>query len=293
MLSKLLTLALVAASLTAVPADPAYQVLVFSKTAGFRHDSIPAGVQAIRDLGAAGNFTVTATEDAGAFTDLSGYEAVVFLNTTGDVLDDTQQAAFQAYVDGGGGYVGVHAAADTEYGWPYYEKLAGAYFRSHPAIQQATVRTEDRAHPATAHLGPAWTRTDEWYNYRANPRPSVHVLQSLDEATYSGGDMGDHPITWCHPQGQGRAFYTGLGHTIESYADPAFRNVLLGGIRYAAGVAKADCRPENGYTPLYNGSTTGWSQAGPGSFANADATLTSQGGMGLLWYSARSSARTR
>ncbi|MEV0831276.1 ThuA domain-containing protein [Nonomuraea rubra] len=287
MLSKLLTLALVAASLTAVPADPAYQVLVFSKTAGFRHDSIPAGVQAIRDLGAAGNFTVTATEDAGAFTNLSGYEAVVFLNTTGDVLDDIQQAAFQAYVDGGGGYVGVHAAADTEYGWPYYEKLAGAYFRSHPAIQQATVRTEDRAHPATAHLGPAWTRTDEWYNYRTNPRPSVHVLQSLDEATYSGGDMGDHPITWCHPQGQGRAFYTGLGHTVESYADPAFRNVLLGGIRYAAGVAKADCRPENGYTPLYDGSTAGWSQVGPGSFANADATLTSQGGMGLFWYSAR------
>ncbi|TYB56555.1 DUF1080 domain-containing protein [Nonomuraea sp. PA05] len=287
MLSKLLSLTLVAASLTAVPANPAYQVLVFSKTAGFRHDAIPAGIQAIRDLGAANNFTVTATEDAGAFTNLSGYEAVVFLNTTGDVLNDTQQAAFQQYVDGGGGYVGVHAAADTEYDWPYYGRLAGAYFKSHPAIQQATVRTEDRAHPATAHLGPAWTRTDEWYNYRVGPRTSVRVLQSLDETTYSGGDMGDHPITWCHPQGQGRAFYTGLGHTIESYADPAFRGVLLGGIRYAAGTAKADCRPETGYTPIYNGSTSGWSQAGPGGFANADATLTSQGGMGLLWYSAR------
>uniref|UniRef100_UPI0037C520B6 ThuA domain-containing protein n=1 Tax=Nonomuraea gerenzanensis TaxID=93944 RepID=UPI0037C520B6 len=286
-MSKLLTLTLVAATLTATPAEPAYDVLVFSKTAGFRHDAIPAGIQAVRDLGAANDFTVTATEDAGAFTDLAGYEAVVFLNTTGDVLDDTQQAAFQSYVDGGGGYVGVHSAADTEYDWAYYGRLVGAYFKNHPAIQPATVRTEDRAHPATAHLGPAWTRTDEWYNYRANPRASVHVLQSLDEATYSGGDMGgDHPITWCHPQERGRAFYTGLGHTIESYADPAFRNVLLGGIRYAAGVAQADCRPENGYSALYDGSTAGWSQAGPGGFAEADATLTSQGGLGLLWYSA-------
>ncbi|MEV1004565.1 ThuA domain-containing protein [Nonomuraea sp. NPDC050202] len=287
MLHRLLTLALVAASLTAVPADPAFDVLVFSKTAGFRHDSIPAGIQAVRDLGAAHGFTVTATEDARAFADLSGYEAVIFLNTTGDVLDPTQQAAFQTYIDTGGGYAGVHAAADTEYDWSYYQQLTGAPFASHPAIQQATVRTEDRAHPATAHLTPAWTRTDEWYNYRTNPRPSVHVLQTLDEATYSGGDMGDHPITWCHPQAQGRAFYTGLGHTTESYTDPAFRNVLLGGIRYAAGAAHADCRPEHGYTPLYNGSTSGWSQAGPGSFTNTDATLTSQGGMGLYWYSAK------
>ncbi|MFB4285974.1 ThuA domain-containing protein, partial [Nonomuraea sp. MTCD27] len=281
--------ALVAAGLTAVPVDPAYQVLVFSKTAGFRHDSIPAGLQAIRDLGAAGGFTVTATEDATAFTsaNLAGYEAVVFLNTTGDVLDDTQQTAFQSYIDQGGGYVGVHAAADTEYDWPYYGELAGAYFKNHPAIQQATVRNQDRAHPATAHLGPTWSRTDEWYNYRTNPRPAVRVLQTLDEASYSGGDMGDHPITWCHPQGRGRAFYTGLGHTAESYTDPAFRTQLLGGIRYAAGTAKADCRPENGYTTLYNGSTTGWSQAGPGSFANTDATLTSQGGLGMFWYEAK------
>ncbi|GAA4070895.1 hypothetical protein GCM10022248_44100 [Nonomuraea soli] len=286
MLNKILPLALLAGFMTIAP-DPAYQVLVFSKTAGFRHDSIPAGIQAIRDLGAANNFTVTATEDASVFSNLSPYKAVVFLSTTGDVLNDSQQAAFQSYVDGGGGYVGVHAAADTEYGWPYYEKLAGAYFKSHPHIQQATVRSEDRAHAATAHLGQAWSRTDEWYNYRTNPRPGVKVLQTLDESSYSGGDMGDHPITWCHPQGNGRSFYTGLGHTIESYADQNFRRLLLGGIRYAAGFAKADCRPETGYTTLYNGSTTGWSQAGPGSFANADATLTSQGGMGLLWYQAR------
>ncbi|GAA3816640.1 hypothetical protein GCM10022226_41630 [Sphaerisporangium flaviroseum] len=285
--------ALVAAAAALFPTTAgaaAYQVLVFSKTAGFRHDSIPAGVQAIRDLAAGGGFTVTATEDGGAITtaNLARYQAVVFLNTTGDLLDETQQTALRSYVDGGGGFVGVHAAADAEYGWPYYGQLVGAWFASHPSIQQATVRTGDRAHAATAHLGTTWSRTDEWYNYRANPRSAVHVLQSLDEGSYGGGTMnGDHPITWCHPQGAGRSFYTGLGHTQESYADPAFRSLLLGGIAYAAGAVKADCRPENGYTPIYNGSTSGWSQAGPGSFANVDATLTSRDGLGMLWYSTK------
>ncbi|MCI3223264.1 ThuA domain-containing protein [Streptomyces sp. NP-1717] len=232
-------------------ADP-YEVLVFSKTAGFRHDSIPVGIETIRDLGAAGEFTVTATEDSGAFTtaNLADYEAVVFLSTTGDVLDGAQQTALKSYVDGGGGYVGVHAAADTEYGWPEYEGLVGAWFKSHPAIQQATIENEDRTHPATSHLDPTWTRTDEWYNYRTNPRENVRVLQSLDESTYNGGEMGDdHPITWCDEQAAGRSFYTGLGHTRESYADPAFRQVLLGGIRYAAGAVDADCSPGGGEDP--------------------------------------------
>ncbi|MDH2430918.1 ThuA domain-containing protein, partial [Sphaerisporangium sp. TRM90804] len=278
------------AMVTAVPAQAAaFKVLVFSKTAGFRHDSIPAGVQAIRELGTANDFTVDTSEDAGVFTtgNLAQYKAVVFLSTTGDVLNSSQQTAFQSFVDGGGGYVGVHAAADTEYDWPYYGQLVGAWFASHPAIQQATVRTEDRAHAATSHLSPSWTRTDEWYNYRTNPRSTTRVLQNLNESSYSGGTMGDHPITWCHPQASGRSFYTGLGHTQASFTDAAFRTLLLGGIRYAAGVAKADCRPENGYTSLYNGSTSGWSQAGPGSFTNSDGTLSSQGGMGMLWYSAK------
>ncbi|MFC7308176.1 ThuA domain-containing protein [Streptomyces monticola] len=271
-------------------ADPAYKVLVFSETAGFRHDSIPTGIQTIRDLGAANNFTVTATEDSSAFTasNLAQFKSVIFLNTTGDVLDPAQQTALASYVDGGGGYVGVHAAADTEYDWPYYGQLVGAYFSSHPAIQQVTVKTENRAHAATAGIGPAWSRTDELYNYRSNPRSQVRVLQTLDESTYSGGTMGaDHPITWCHTQGTGRSFYTGLGHTIASYAEPQFRQLLLGGIRWAAGTTKADCRPETGYTTLYNGSTSGWSQAGPGGFTNADATLKSTGGLGMLWYSAK------
>ncbi|MEU5942324.1 ThuA domain-containing protein [Micromonospora sp. NPDC047548] len=286
-------LAAIACTAPATPAsaaDAPYDVLVFSKTAGFRHDSIAVGTQAIRDLGAANNFTVTATEDAAAFTtaNLARYEAVVFLNTTGDVLDAGQQTAFESYIGSGGGFVGVHAAADTEYGWSFYGNLVGAYFASHPAIQQANVKVENRAHPASAHLPQTWTRTDEWYNYQTNARSTARVLATLDESSYSGGGMGaDHPHSWCKTYSGGRAFYTGGGHTQASYAEPAFRAHLLGGIRYAAGRAKADCRPETGYTTLYNGSTTGWSQAGPGSFTNSDATLTSVGGMGLYWYSAK------
>jgi type 1 glutamine amidotransferase len=230
------------ASVSATP----YQVLVFSKTAGFRHDSIPAGIQAIRELGNANGFTVTATEDSAVFTtsQLAAYRAVVFLSTTGDVLNAAQQTAFESYINGGGGYVGVHAAADTEYGWPYYGQLVGAWFRSHPAIQQVTARVEDRTHPSTAHLGPTWVRTDELYNYATNPRPNVRVLIALDESTYTGGDMGDHPIAWYHAQGSGRSFYTGFGHTIASYSEPAFRTHLLGGIQYAAGPAPAQIEGE-------------------------------------------------
>ncbi|MFI1722450.1 ThuA domain-containing protein [Streptomyces sp. NPDC020489] len=275
---------------TAPAADPAYKILVFSRTAGFRHSSIDEGISALQALGAANNFTVDASEDPQVFTtgNLGQYKAVVFLSTTGDVLGAPQQTAFEQYINGGGGYVGIHAAADTEYDWPFYAGLAGALFHSHPAIQSATVRVEDRAHDATAHLGTTWQRTDEWYNYRTNPRTSAHVLASLDESSYTGGNMsGDHPIAWCKGYQGGRAFYTGGGHTEESYSDPAFRRHLLGGIRWAAGMTKADCRPETGYTSLFNGSsTTGWRQAGPGGFTLADGSLTSYGGLGMLWYAA-------
>ncbi|GGW91684.1 lectin [Streptomyces chartreusis] len=283
--------ALTAAREAAPAADPAYKVLVFSRTAGFRHSSIDEGITALRDLGAANNFTVDATEDPQTFTtaNLAKYRAVVFLSTTGDVLGNTQQTAFEQYLGSGGGYVGIHAAADTEYDWPFYEGLAGALFQSHPAIQPATVKVEDRAHDSTAHLGRTWQRTDEWYNYRTNPRSTAHVLASLDESSYSGGTMsGDHPIAWCKNYAGGRAFYTGGGHTEESYADTAFRRHLLGGVRWAAGLTQADCRAETGYTSLFDGtSTTGWKQAGPGGFTLADGTLTSQGGLGMLWYNAR------
>ncbi|WP_396278734.1 ThuA domain-containing protein [Kibdelosporangium aridum] len=227
-------------------ADPPYRIMVFSKTAGFRHDSIPAGIQALRELGSANNFTVDATEDAARFTtaNLAQYKVVVFLNTTGDVLNATQQTAFEQYIAGGGGYVGVHAAADTEYNWPFYGNLVGAYFHSHPQIQQVTVRVDDLAHPSTAHLPAAWVRTDELYNYRTNPRSDAKVLARLDESTYTGGNMGaDHPIVWCKNYQGGRAWYSGLGHTQQSYTEGNFRTMLLGGIRWVAGMVPGDCAP--------------------------------------------------
>ncbi|GAA2123901.1 ThuA domain-containing protein [Streptomyces synnematoformans] len=232
---------------TGAPGQDEENVLVFSKTAGFRHDSIPEGITAIEELGAENGFAVDATEDGGAFTaeNLEKYEAVVFLSTTGDVLDADQQKAFEDYVAAGGGYVGVHSAADSEYDWEFYGGLVGAYFEGHPAIQEATVEVEDRHHPATEHLGREWVRTDEWYNYRTNPREQAHVLATLNESSYSGGTMGeDHPIAWCQSYEGGRAFYTGGGHTKESYSEPDFRTHLLGGIRYATGAVEGDCGEE-------------------------------------------------
>ncbi|MFF5230826.1 ThuA domain-containing protein [Dactylosporangium sp. NPDC000521] len=225
--------------------DP-FDVLVFSKTAGFRHDAIPAGITAIKQLGAANGFTVDTTEDGAAFTDanLAKYEVVVWLSTTGDVLDATQQAAFERYIRAGGGYAGVHAASDTEYDWPWYGELVGSYFTSHPAQQQATIKVEDPAHPSTKDLPDRWSRYDEWYNFRANPRGKVHVLASLDETSYTPGTgaMGaDHPFSWCRDYDGGRSWYTGAGHTQESYSDPLFLSHLLGGIETAAGVLKSDC----------------------------------------------------
>jgi cytochrome c len=228
-------------SVRAQPAGARYRVLIFSRTTGFRHDSIPDAIAAIRALGAQRGFQVDATEDPTAFTDagLAAYGAVIFLSTTGDVLDASQKAAFERYLRAGHGYVGVHSAADTEYSWPWYGGLVGAYFASHPAVQTATIHREDATHPSTASLPDPWVRTDEWYNFRGNPRDDsdIRVLASLDEATYAGGTMGDHPIAWYHPYDGGRAWYTGGGHTPESYSEPLFLEHLAGGIEYAAGEA--------------------------------------------------------
>jgi type 1 glutamine amidotransferase len=221
-------------------ADPRFSVLVFSKTTGFRHDSIPQGITALEALGAEHGFAVDRTEDAARFSDavLTRYKVVVFLNTTGDVLDTGEKAAFERYIRSGGGFVGIHSASDTEYGWPWYGRLVGTWFASHPQIQRATVHIANRDHPSMKGLPLLWERTDEWYNFRSNPRGAVQVLATLDEATYSGGAMGaDHPIAWCHEMEGGRSWYTAMGHTKESYAEPLFRLHLLGGIKSAAGLA--------------------------------------------------------
>ena len=210
---------------------------MFTKTAGFRHPSIADGISGLEALAADRGWQITHTEDAAVFDDasLTGFDVVVFLNTSGDILLPNEQAAFERYIRAGGGFVGVHAAADTEYDWAWYGDLVGAWFQDHPAVQPATIRVEDRTHESTQHLGPTWMRTDEWYNFRTNPRARVTVMLSLDEATYQGGTMGDHPIAWYHAFDGGRAFYTGLGHTGESYADPDFREHLAGAIDWAAG----------------------------------------------------------
>ncbi len=234
-------------------------MLVFSKTSGFRHDSIVDGLAAIGQLGAANGFRVDATEDGAAFTaeNLATYDAVVFLSTTGDVLDPEQQGAFEEYIRNGGGYVGIHSAADTEYDWAWYGGLVGAYFLSHPEPQDATLLVEDHVHESTAHLGDTWERFDEWYDFRDDPRDRVHVLLSVDPASLPDSQMtADHPIAWCHDYDGGRAWYTALGHTDESWAEPAFLQHVLGGIRTAAGVTPADCSPRDVVEPASTAPST-------------------------------------
>ena len=227
-------------SFAAESTDPRFAVLVFSKTTGFRHDSIPQGIAAIETLGAEHGFAVNSTEDAARFSDaiLARYKAVVFLNTTGDILDAGEKAAFEQYIRSGGGFVGIHSASDTEYRWPWYGRLVGAYFASHPAVQRAMIRMANANHPSTKSLPTSWERTDEWYNFRSRPRGKVQVLAVLEESSYSGGTMGaDHPIAWCQQIDRGRSWYTAMGHTAESYAEPLFLLHLLGGIESAAAVA--------------------------------------------------------
>lgn len=214
------------------------RVLIFSKTAGFHHQSIAVGIPAIIKLGQKNNFDVDTTTNAALFTlqNLKKYKAVIFLSTTGDVLSDEQQAAFEQYIKQGGGFVGVHSATDTEYDWPWYGNLVGAYFKSHPSKQQeADLNVVDRKFIATRHLPAVWRRLDEWYNYKwiAN---GLHVLITIDEKSYTGGENGsNHPMSWYHDYDGGRAFYTALGHTNESYNEPLFLQHLLGGIKYAIG----------------------------------------------------------
>ena len=217
------------------------KLLVFSKTGAFRHASIKDGKIALQKLAAEHNFAIDFTEDAAAFTgaNLAHYDAVVFLLTTGNILDDTQKAAFERYIRAGGGYVGIHSASDTEYNWSWYGGLVGAYnnlLNKHSRVTQATIHVVDHTNPSTSMLPALWVRTDEWYNFATNPHGRVHVLMTVDEKTYIGGTMGaDHPIAWYHEYDGGHAWYTALGHTSESYYEPLFLAHLWGGITYAIG----------------------------------------------------------
>lgn len=210
------------------------RILVFSKTAGYRHACIAAGKLALLQLGKQNNWLVDTTEDAAAFNtkNLKQYTAVVFLNTTGNILNDEQQTAFEKYIQSGKGFVGIHAATDTEYDWPWYCKLVGANFLSHPKQQNATLYVSDSTHISTTHLPKQWQRFDEWYNFK-NQNTSVKVLLTIDEKTYEGGKNGDnHAMAWYHEYDGGKAFYTALGHTDASYSEANFLQHLQGGIKY-------------------------------------------------------------
>ncbi len=247
LMTTALAVAAVGVVVAAQEAPPKPRVLLFTKTATFRHTSIPDGIACVREL-LAPDVEVVATEDAAQFTsdNLKEFRAVVFLSTTGDVLNDEQQIAFQEFIEAGGGFAGIHAASDTEHTWPWFADLVGARFAGHPDVQLATVIVEDHSHPSTAMLPERWPRTDEWYRFNRNPRTvdGIHVLASLDETSFTGGEMnGDHPCAWWRTMKQGRAWYTAGGHTKESFAEPLFREHIKRGILWAAKLQPARAQP--------------------------------------------------
>jgi glucose/arabinose dehydrogenase/cytochrome c551/c552/type 1 glutamine amidotransferase len=220
------------------------KILVFSKTAGYHHESIADGNAAIQKLGSQNNFDVDTTTNADVFNDdsLKQYSAVVFLSTTGDVLNNFQEAAFERYIQAGGGFMGIHAAADCEYDWGWYGRMVGGYFLSHPGIhdtfpniQTGILNVVDQDNISTKHLPKQWKKTDEFYSFKKMNK-DVHVLITVDEKTYHGGVNGDyHPMAWYHDYDGGRAFYTNMGHTKESFSDSLYLQHILGGIQYAIG----------------------------------------------------------
>ncbi len=213
------------------------RILIFTKTAGYHHGSIAAGVAAMMKLGRENQFDTDTTSDASRIVEdsLRQYAAVIFLNTTGNLLNNYQEADFERYIQAGGGYVGIHAAADAGYDWRWYGRLVGAYFNGHPEQQEAIVKTVDPDNDATRFLPSRWKRKDEWYNFK-QISSDIHVLLSIDEKSYQGGTNGNnHPLSWYHQFDGGRSWYTELGHTEESYSDPLYLKHILAGIKYAIG----------------------------------------------------------
>ncbi|MBC7653730.1 MAG: ThuA domain-containing protein [Oligoflexus sp.] len=232
----------IALSFSSAFAKKTPKVLIFSKTKGYHHNSIEVGIPAIKKIGAENGFDVDTTTDGGKFTvkNLKQYKAVIFFSTTGDVLNEEQQNEFEKYIKAGGGFVGIHAASDCEYDWPWYGNLVGAYFLKHPAQQDAVLKITDSNHISTKHLPLEWKRKDEWYNFKWMAT-DLHVLIKIDENSYNAGPakMGEnHPMAWYHNFDGGRAFYTELGHTNESYQEELFLKHILGGIKYAMGINK-------------------------------------------------------
>jgi type 1 glutamine amidotransferase len=214
---------------------PTPAILVFTKTTGFRHDSIPAGVAAVERIAAELGYETEHTEDAGVYNplDLARFAAVAWVSPSGDILDELERAALADFVTGGGGWCGIHAASTAERSWPFFRELVGARFIGHPpGCTPGEIDVVDTEHASTAHLPKRWSWTDEWYSFDERPK-DVEVLLEADEDTYDTADlaMGNpHPIAWHRRLEQGRCFYTALGHAEEAYADPDFLAHVKGGL---------------------------------------------------------------
>jgi type 1 glutamine amidotransferase len=211
------------------------RILVFYKTAAYKHLSIPAGITAITKLGRENNFEVDTSSNSSVFdlNNLKNYNAIVFLSTSGDMLDDHQQSQFEQYIRSGGGFMGIHGASAGEYDWTWYGQLVGAVFDGHPVQQNATFKVIDKKHPSTRHLPSKWNIKEELYNFK-NISPNIKVLLTVDESSYQGGTNGVfHPMAWYHEFDGGRSFYTALGHADDKYTNPLFLKHILEGIRYA------------------------------------------------------------
>lgn len=229
-------------------------ILVYSRTAGYRHASIGASWAAIAEIAQARGWSVTFTEDPSWFDAerLEQFDVAVFAMPSGNTLSSEQQSAFRSFIEEGGGFVGLHSAGDGSMTWDWYaSELIGARFIGHPlnpGVRSGTIIVEDDSHPATASLPSPWYRNDEWYSFDASVRGRFHVLAAIDEGSYVQGNwndgvalsMGDdHPVIWNRCVGEGRSFYSALGHTDESYAEDGVRDVIAGGISWAMG--EGDC----------------------------------------------------
>lgn len=237
-MKKLVVFSLLLFVFAAAAAKKKPRVLLFYKTAGFYHKSIETALPALYKLGRENGIDVDSTKDSELFTaaNLKRYNAIVFLSTTGKLFNNRQKNALKDYVNGGGGIAGIHAATDAEYGWPWYNRMMGAWFLSHPKQQDATLHIIDKSHLSTEPLPEKWTRYDEWYDFKEINK-DIKTLITIDERTYEGGKNGDfHPVAWYHNFEGGRVFYTALGHTDASFSDPLFLKHVLGGIQYAIGV---------------------------------------------------------
>ena len=224
-----------------------FKVLLMTKTEGWQHLSIPDGTRAMKQLAERHAFAVDVVETPTAFNDknLEQYSAIVFLNTTGNILNADQKAAMEKFIKSGKGFVGIHSASDTEYGWEWYTKLVGMMFKIHPKQQTAYLKVEDANFPGMERFPKKLLWTDEWYEFQARKVDDLKILVSVDEKTYDpnanwgggkeGKGMGSlHPISWYHNFDGGRAFYTALGHIPLVYSDQTFLDHVYGGIYWAA-----------------------------------------------------------